>query len=303
MEVFLSLFLKVLPLYALVFLGFIARRHLEVDTRSLARTLIFFVAPVIVFHSGFSNALQLNVLILPLIFFTVVSMVAILSSGVARFLFKDSTRSLYAFASGNSNTGYFGLPVLLVIMGQDILSLAVLTSLGSILYENSLGVFLLSRGHYTVKQSLLKVLRLPAIYALTLGLTLNALGLHTTSSIYTDFIGLFKGAYVVLGMMIIGCGVASVQRSSFDKRLLTLGFFSKFLLTPLLMAGMLMFLGSWISPEAHKILWILSLCPVAANTVAYANELKIFPEKAATLVFLSTIFALFYIPVMVGLNI
>ncbi len=301
LSVFLPLLIKVLPLYALILLGYISRRYLEVDSRSLARLVIYLISPVIVFHSGFSNALELNVLALPLIFCGVVSTVALLSTLLARFFFKDSTRSLYAFASGNSNTGYFGLPVLLALMGQDILSLAVLTSLGSILYENSLGVFLLARGHYSVKDSFKKVLRLPAIYALVAGLLLNALNLQTDSSIYIDFIGLFKGTYVILGMMIIGSGIASIQRTSFDQKLLSLGFFSKFGLTPLVMGVVLFFVGSWISPEAHDVLWILSLCPVAANTVAYAHELKIFPEKAATLVFLSTIFAMFYIPLMVGL--
>ncbi len=304
MSVFLPLFLKVFPLYALIALGYIARRYLEIDTRSLVRTVIFLIAPVVVFNSGFTAPLQSNILVLPLIFWATVSVVALLSTVVGRFFFKDSTKNLFAFASGNSNTGYFGLPVILSLLGQDVFTLAVLTSLGSILYENSLGVFLLARGRYSAKESLKKVLGLPAVYAVLVGLLLNLLGLHTDTTVYTDFIVFFKGAYVVLGMMIIGCGIASIQKTSFDKTLLTLGFLAKFALTPLLMALVLWIdsqSGGWLSAEGRAILWILSLCPVAANTVAYATELKIHPEKAATLVFLSTIFALFYIPVMVGL--
>jgi len=46
---------------------------------------------------------------------------------------------------------------------------------------------------------------------------------------------------------------------------------------------------------------LFSIFPIAANKVAFATELKVHPEKAALTVFLSTLFALFYIPLVVSL--
>ena len=43
---------------------------------------------------------------------------------------------------------------------------------------------------------------------------------------------------------------------------------------------------------------LLSIVPLAANTVELASLFKSQPEKAATAVLLSTIFALVYVPVM-----
>ena len=44
---------------------------------------------------------------------------------------------------------------------------------------------------------------------------------------------------------------------------------------------------------------LMSIVPLAANTIALASDLDVHPEEATIAVFLSTIFALFYIPFMV----
>jgi predicted permease len=49
----------------------------------------------------------------------------------------------------------------------------------------------------------------------------------------------------------------------------------------------------------HKILLLISITPLAANMVVFATQLKTHPEKASFAVLLSTLFALFYIPLMV----
>lgn len=299
MIVFLSLLAKVLPLYFLIGLGFIGRRILEVDSKSLARTAIYLVAPIVIFHSGFNSELTGPVLVLPLLFCLVGYLTALLFYVFSPLFFKDSQRYLLATASANSNTGYFGLPVVLALLGQDALTMAILVSLGSLLFENTLGVFLLARGNYSLKDSFFKLFKLPALYAFGLGLLLNALGLPADHPIYLDTVSLFKGAYVIVGMMIIGSGIAGVGKMDFDGKLIGLGFIGKFLVFPLLMLGLLFLdshFGPYLPEQGREILWILSLCPIAANTVAYATEFKVHPEKAAQMVFLSTLFALLYIP-------
>lgn len=304
MEAFLPLFLKVFPLYILIAMGFVARRFLQVDMRSLARISIFLIAPVVIFHSGFTAPLEFSVLILPILFFLVSSATALLCRLVSPALFKDTRLGLFPFAAGNSNTGYFGLPVVLALLGQEAFTLAILVSLGSILYESTVGLLILTRGAYTWKESLKKILRIPYFYAFFAGLFLNFWGFSIQSPIYTDFIGLFKGAYVILGMMIVGAGISQLSRKSFDFRLIGAVFLGRFVLLPFLMFILLTVaphLGLALSVQAESILWILSLVPVAANTVAYAVEFKIHPEETANVVFLSTLFALFFIPLMAPL--
>ena len=50
--------------------------------------------------------------------------------------------------------------------------------------------------------------------------------------------------------------------------------------------------------SVHKIMFLLSIMPLAANLVAFSTELRAQPEKASLAVFLSTLVALIYIPLL-----
>ena len=117
----------------------------------------------------------------------------------------------------------------------------------------------------------------------------------------SDIMVSFRGAYSVLGMMMIGLGLASINRFSIDYLFLGLTFLEKFILWPFIIFLVLVLDNLWLrlyTPAIHKVLVLLSIVPLAANTVAFATELKAEPEKAALAVGLSTLFALFYIPLI-----
>ena len=50
-----------------------------------------------------------------------------------------------------------------------------------------------------------------------------------------------------------------------------------------------------------NIVILITIVPPAANSVAFAAQLNIRPEKAATTVLLGTVLALFYIPAVIWL--
>jgi len=82
---------------------------------------------------------------------------------ISKLFWKDNSRNILAFTAGTGNTGYFGLPVAMVLFNSEQVGLVVLSILGFVLYENSLGFFITARGNHTVKESLMKVLKLPTI--------------------------------------------------------------------------------------------------------------------------------------------
>jgi malate permease and related proteins len=104
--------------------------------------------------------------------------------------------------------------------------------------------------------------------------------------------------------MIIGMGLAGASWKSIDMSFISLTFLAKFICWPGLMA-LLIFVDKnslhIFDTDIYNVLIIMSIVPLAANTVAIATELRTHPEKAAVAVLLSTIFALFYIPLIVSL--
>lgn len=99
----------------------------------------------------------------------------------------------------------------------------------------------------------------------------------------------------------IGLGMARLQSLKLDLGLIAFVFSFKFLMWPLITLGFIFldrFLIHEFTPQIHQMLLLLSVMPLPANTIAFALQLNVQPDKASTLVFLSTVFALFYIPVV-----
>jgi malate permease and related proteins len=301
MEIFLSLFLKILPLYLIILLGFLSGKLLKIHKESIASLLIYFITPVIIFHGIFTTKISPGILILPVLYFSVASCFCILFYKLGSFFWKGSTKNILAFASGTGNSGYFGLPVAVAIFGDRAIGIVALIILGTVLYENSLGFFITARGHHTVRESIDKLIKLPSLYAFFLGLVFNLSGLKT-GQIYSDTVVLFRGAYTVLGMMIIGMGLSIIEKFIIDKKFVLLSFTARFIFWPLIIC-LVIFLDkqflNLLSAEIYKIMVILSFVPLAANTVSYAVLLKTEPEKASITVLLSTLVSLFLIPLAV----
>lgn len=300
MEIFLTLLGKLIPLYLVIVLGFVAGRFLKVQRESVAKLAIYIFSPSVVFYGIYKASLSVELILLPIIFLGVCSVLALLFWWVGKKFFNDRTENILAYTAGDGNTGYFGLPVSLAIFGADAISLTILCSFGFILYESTLGYYIIARSHFSVKESIIRFLKLPALYAFILGLIFNVAQLPIGQN-FTGLFEQFKACYSIIGMSIIGLGLSTVVRASFDWRLISLAFIAKFLFWPAFIFG-LIYIDSnflhWYDQLTHNVMILMAIVPLAANTVTFASELKVHPEKAAIAVLLSTVFALFFIPLV-----
>jgi predicted permease len=111
-----------------------------------------------------------------------------------------------------------------------------------------------------------------------------------------------QGAYVVLGMMLIGFGISKINNFSFDYKFIALSFLGKFILWPISMM-ILILLDQYFfhiyDKQIYKAFILLSIVPIAANTVIFATVLNVHPEKVSSAVLFSTIFGLIYVPIII----
>ncbi len=302
MSEFLTLIAKIFPLYLIVGAGFLAGKKLKADRSTVAAILIYIIAPMVVFNGVATAPANNAYLLLPVVFFSVACILSAIFYEVGGLFWQSSERNLLSFVAGTGNTGYFGIPLVLALFGQKALSIAVFSTLGLILYESTRGYYIMAKSHASAKEAVFKVLRLPVIYAFALGVIVNKIGYTFTGSVAETFT-YFNGAYVVFGMMILGIGLAAVTKATFDKKFTAITFVAKFLCYPALI-GLLVFLDvsffRLFNTEVHKVVMLLSIAPMATNTVTYATHLKAHPEKAAFTVLLSTLFALVYIPLFIS---
>lgn len=302
MAVFTLISLKLLSLYLNIALGFVAGRYLNVSRESIASLIFYILSPIIVFNAVIKTELSAGILLLPVATFLGSSLLCYLLYSIGKRLWSDSTKNILACSAGTGNTGYFGIPVALLLFDEQTVGVYIVAMLGITLYEVSVGFFITARGEHHLSEVLRKLCKLPAIYAFLIGLVINQLGLHPPA-FFDDFVQNIRGAYVVIGMMVIGLGLSTLKSFKLDIPFVALALGAKHIAWPLLMGGFIALdrmMFHLYSDTIYKALFLLSIVPMAANTVVIATVLNAQPTKVAAAVVVSMTLALVLVPVMIA---
>ncbi len=310
MLIFTGFLVKLLPLWLSVLFGFIMGRTLKVQKSDIANVLVFLLLPLITFHGAYTMEVNLRTFSLPLFFFTACSLVTFLFLWIGRMFWKDNTANLLGFASGYGNYGYFALPAAIALFGKEAEALVIIAGVGYTLYTGTVGYFVTARGNFSARESLHKTLMLPSVYTLVLGFLLNLSGIKPGiawgtdfGQVYTEFFRDIRGAYSIMGMMLAGIAISDIHRIKIDWRFASLTGIAHFLAWPLLIGAYIyldLSLLHFFPVLILKIIFLLSLIPTGVNLIAYATQLGVQPEKAAVAILVTTVFGMFYIPVMIA---
>ncbi|KIL98960.1 hypothetical protein CCC_02410 [Paramagnetospirillum magnetotacticum MS-1] len=295
-----SLALKLVPLYLLMGIGFVLGRFGGVKGQDLGRLALFVLSPAVVFKGFVTADLRGALLALPFVVFGLCSVVALLTAPLAGRFWKDGRERIAAFTSGTGNTGFFGIPACLALVGPDSLPYVVMVSFGATAYENSVGFYTVARAEASVGGALMRVLKYPGLHACWLGAALNLSGLKVPVQVM-QAVDLLSGGFVPVGMMIVGLGLAQLRSLRLDFGFTAFTFALKFALWPALALGFVWLDKGWLhvfGRVGHQVLLIESLVPLAAVTVVHANLRNIHPDRAAIAVAASTLFALVWLPVV-----
>ena len=123
MTVFITILIKLIPLYLMILLGYIVAKRLKAQKETIAKLLIYIIAPVVIFYGTYTVPINFANLSLPILFFALCCLIALLFLAIGTFVFKkDSTKNILAFTAGTGNTGYFGLPVVLTLFEDQAFS-------------------------------------------------------------------------------------------------------------------------------------------------------------------------------------
>lgn len=292
-----ALVVPLLMLLSFVGLGWLAAQRLKLDPRPIATLLVYLIAPFTIFRALMNGGPTPHYLLLTLALFILASLMALIVQRFTRYRFGEQEAALLAFSSGTGNTGYFGLPVALILLPPEGVTLYLFCMLGINIYEFTVGFYLSARGRFSVRESLIKISRLPLIYAFLFALLLSMLGV-TLPPALMDSLAVFPATYTLLGMMIIGMTLSNITLSAWDSRFVAASVGLRYLLWPVVMLLSVLVL-QWLTPlstELAMALLLLGVVPMAANVVVVAMELGIQPQKGALAVLVTTLLAPLLIP-------
>lgn len=300
MEVLSKLLTSVVPLYLFIGVGYGASKWLGLKSRPVSKILLYVLIPLVIFD----NILQADVAEL-LIVATIVFSLALLMNLPAwlthRYLVKDLNKYLLFCGFSYFNVGWFGIPIVLALFGEKQMPLIISAYMGNLLYGDTIGYYLMSRSKdLPVKDSVLNVIKIPAVYAGAAGVVANLQGFKLPESI-SPVMEVISWIVSAVGMVVIGIGLTKVNLKEIDYRkfgkLLGVRYLGAAVLMGLLVLGEMLLIGQ-LKPDEQKLLLLIPAFPIAANLVVFSSYLDTENENSALLVSLSSLISLVVVPVV-----
>ena len=184
-----------------------------------------------------------------------------------------------------SNSGNYGLPVVLFAFGQEALAHATVYFVANAVATYSLGVFLASAGRRSVGQAARGVLKVPAVWGVVAAGVVLGLGLQLPPAVMRP-VELLSGAALPTMLLVLGM---QLERGAWPERpgLVALAGMLALVVTPILALGASHLLG--LTGVARQAAIVQSGMPSAVLTTILALEFDVAPSFVTACVLMSTL--------------
>ena len=227
MEVLSVLFDPILPVFAIMVLGYALGRTGQAtveDARQVNRFAMTVFLPILIFGL-IANAPIANFSMVPVaIYASVEALVFVAGFFVANRLFNRPANEsiLLAFCGVFSNNAFFVLPISVLLYGQDsVLAITTIVTLdGTFTFTGAMiALQIIDQGRAKPAQVLLGVAKLPIMQAVFWGIIVSLSGMHIPTPIQT-FVSFNGAAAAPLALFALGI-VLSSTRFSLDAAIVT----------------------------------------------------------------------------------
>jgi predicted permease len=287
--------LSITFVYVFILLGYIAKRIFkeEMDSKTLTLFSVYFLQAFVTVW-GFSTAkLSTEHLFVPIYYIGIISVIFFPMLLVAKKLFPDpKERAIFSIAGFVGNTGNIGIPLGIALFGMNSVIYTTLINIANVFVVYVLGVYIYSRGSFSIKKSLLNIIKIPIIPASIIAITLNL----NEVVIHPQIQEFFKmGAYagIVLQLFLLGTFLYGIKLANIKKSLFIGVISQKFIIIPMATAIILSF--SHFSLYVQGIIFMEMIVPLAVANINLASLYNCRPQNVTSLILLSTVF---FIPIM-----
>jgi malate permease and related proteins len=284
-----SIILSILGIYIFIAMGFLAKKTFkeQIDTKTITLLNVYFLQVFLTFWGLLLHPLNISFLYTPILYFGIMSFVLILLIISARKLFTDQKeRSIASIAALIGNTGNLGIPLNIAIFGDASIPYTTVVNLVNVFVVYTFGVYYYSRGNFSIKDSLVNILKLPAIWAALIAIFLSVNGYRPSKNIENI---LMMGAYASMTMQLFLFGIYlyGTKIQTISKRLIGLVVLVKFLFLPAV--AFIVLLQFNIAPMIKGIIFIELIMPLAVANVNLASLYECSPKTVTALVFITSV--------------
>jgi len=285
--------LSIIFVYVFIVLGYMAKRIFKEDisTKTLTLISVYFLQPFVTVW-GFSTAkLHTEHIYVPLVYLGIILMVLTPTILLGRLIFSNiKERSVFNIAGFVGNTGNIGIPLGITLFGEQSVIYTTLINIANVFVIYIIGVYIYSRGSFSIKESLFNIIKIPIIPASILAILINIYDVSLSTQIQEFFkMGAYAG--IVLQLFLLGTFLQGIIKELGTK--LMIGTLSqKFIVIPFATALILFFTDLPLFVQGIMV-------PLAVANINLASLYDCRPKDVTSLILLST---LLFIPLLFGLS-
>jgi predicted permease len=282
----------ILPIFLLIGAGYMVQRIFHFDLNALKKVIFYLLIPALVFSRLYNTTLSIRSFSFLFLFeIILIALMGLISIPVSRLRkYTPSMRAAFALALMYCNSGNYGIPVIELVFNNNEIanSIQVLVLTAQNILTFSLGVFLISRGSHSFKDSIVKMIKFPTVYAIVLAVILRIFHVPVWTPLWIPIEWLAR-ALVPVALVSLGASLASITITSGlpDVFLAVCG---RLIMGPSI-ALALIYAFQYRGIMAHTLL-IASSMPSAVNTALLAMEFDNEPRFASQTVLFTTVLSI-----------
>lgn len=287
--------LSLIFVYLFILLGYFAKRFFkeQIDNKTLTLTSVYFTQPFVTVW-GFSTAtLSTEHFWVPLYYLGIIAIVLLPTLFIAKLLFDDpKERSIFSIAGFVGNTGNIGIPLGIALFGEGSVIYTTLINIANVFVVYIIGVYIYSRGSFSIQKSLFNIVKIPIIPASVIAIVININHIQIIPQIQ-EFLKMGAYAGIVLQLFLLGTFLYGIRIKLLRLPLLIGTLSQKFIIVPVTTAILLSF--TQLPLYVQGVIFMEMMTPLAVANLNLAALYDCRPQETTTLIMLST---LLFIPVI-----
>nr|WP_263314620.1 AEC family transporter [Mammaliicoccus sp. Marseille-Q6498] len=291
-----------LPIFIMISLGYVLQKRVKLDLSTLAKLNINVFVPGFIFTKFYKANLAMNILLYIVIFFILyIAILYIIAYFTSKFQKLDKAK---ATTLNNSvlffNSGNYGAPVNDLVFKSDPLAMSVQVIVLTLqnIFTFTYGVFAIQSVQIGKLKALLNYFKMPIIYALLLAIILNYNNIRIPDFLWTT-VSYLSDAMIAIALLLLGAQIANIKLS-FKWTNSYFYIFIRLIVGPIIAFAIIKIMG--LDGVIAQTLFIASAMPTSVNSSVIAQEYNNYPELAAEIVFLSTLFSAVTVVIVIYLS-
>ncbi len=194
------------------------------------------------------------------------------------------------------NTGNIGIPLGIALFGEQSVIYTTLINIANVFVVYIIGVYIYSRGSFSIKDSLFNIIKIPIIPASMVAILINIYDVQLSTQIKEFFkMGAYAG--IVLQLFLLGTFLQGIRIKELHPKLFIGTISQKFIIIPVATALILSL--THLPLFVQGVIFMEMMVPLAVANINLASLYNCKPKDVTSLILLST---LLFIPLLFGLS-